>query len=60
MGCVDFTNDDLVREAASYRWMGEMPVRRLSELVWGFLNSCLTGKAREEFEGGDILDGMNG
>ena len=43
MGCIEFTNDDLVREAASYRWMGEPPVRRLGELVWGFLNSRLTG-----------------
>ena len=60
MGCMEFTNEDLVRGAASYRWMGELPVRRLSELIWGFLNSCLAGKAREEFEGADILDGMNG
>ena len=60
MGCTEFTNEDLVREAASYRWMGEMPVRRLSEFVWGFLNSCLTGEARGEFDGADILDGMNG
>ena len=40
--------------------MGELNVRRLSELVWGFLNSCLTGKAREEFDGADILDGVDG
>ena len=44
MGCVEFTNADLLREAASYRWMGELNVRRLSELVWGFLNSfCGSG-----------------
>ena len=43
MCCLEFTNDDLIREASSYRWMGELPVRRLSELIWGFLNSCLTG-----------------
>ena len=39
MGCIDFTNGDLLREAASYRWMGELDVRRLSELIWCFLNS---------------------
>ena len=60
MGCVDFTNEDLLRGSASYRWMGELDVRRLSELTWGFLNSCLKGKAREEFHGADILDGMDG
>jgi hypothetical protein len=60
IGCLEFTNNDLAREASSYRWMGELDVRRLSELIWGFLNSCLSGKALEEFEGAEILDGMDG
>ena len=32
----------------------------LSQVIWGFLNTCLKGEAREVFDGADILDGLNG
>ena len=55
-----FTDDMLVTEANSYRWMTEANVRRLSELIWGFLNTCLAGKAKEESEASGELDGLDG
>ena len=32
----------------------------LSTAIWGFLNTCLKGEAREVFDGANILDGLNG
>jgi len=59
MGNEVFTNDALVADAGTYRWMTETNVRRLSEILWGFLNTCLSGKAKEEFEAAEELDGVH-
>ncbi len=40
-------------------WMTEASVPRLSELLWGFLNTCLTGEAHTCFEGADVLNGLD-
>ena len=40
-------------------WMTEASVPRLSELLWGFLNTCLTGGAHTCFEGADVLNGLD-
>ena len=47
MGNEEVTNDMLVKEAGGYRWMTEVNVRRLSEVIWGFLNTCLHATAKE-------------
>ena len=39
-------------------WMIE-DLERLSEVLWGFLNGCLKGSAKETFELADDLDGFN-
>ena len=59
MGSEVFSNDDLVAEAETYRWVTETNVKRLSELIWGFLSTCLKDKAKEEFEASDELDGFD-
>ncbi len=55
----ELTPEALQRESNSCRWMTEINTRRLSEVVWGFLNTCLTDKARTCFEGADILNGFD-
>ncbi len=55
----ELTIDALLHEANSYRWMTEVNVKRLGELIWGFLNDCLSGKARSCFEGADPLNGFD-
>ena len=39
-------------------WMID-DLERLSEVLWGVLNSCLQGTAKETFELADDLDGFN-
>ncbi len=55
----ELTVDALLHEAGSYRWMTEINVKRLGELIWGFLNACLSDKARTCFEGADPLNGFD-
>ena len=59
MGNEEITNDMLMKEASNCRWMTEVNVRRLSEVIWGFLNTCLHAKAKEEFEAADCLFGFD-
>ena len=56
---IELTPDALEREASSCKWMTELNTRRLSEVVWGFLNTCLQDKARTCFEGADVLNGFD-
>ena len=39
-------------------WMIE-DLERLSEVLWGFLNTCLKGPAKESFDAAEDLDGFN-
>ncbi len=55
----ELTVEALQREAGSYRWMTEINVKRLGEVLWGFLNACLSDKARTCFEGADPLNGFD-
>ena len=48
--------DAEVRDNAA---MTEMSPYILSHHVWGFLQHCLTGAARQTFENTDIRDGLN-
>ena len=41
MGHDVFTNEMFVAEASTCRWMTRSNVERLSEVLWGFLNTCL-------------------
>ena len=49
----------MVKEADSCRWMIDINVKRLSEVIWGFMNTCLTGRAHEIWEGADPLNGFD-
>ncbi len=40
------------------QWMTEASVPRLSELLWGFMNTCLAGEAHTCFETADTLNGL--
>ena len=40
------------------KWMAEASVPRLSELLWGFMNTCLAGEAHRCFETADTLNGL--
>ena len=55
----ELTIETLAREASSYRWMTELDIKRLGELIWGFLNTCLHGKAHECFESTPELHGFD-
>ncbi len=56
MDTEEITTEDLKAEANSYRWMTEINIKRISEILWGFLNTCLSGKARTCFEGADMCN----
>ena len=53
------TNAEIDQNLRNYVWMTELNVYRLSELIWGFLNMCLKGEAKDIFDGAGILDGLN-
>ena len=59
MDTEEITTEDLKAEANSYRWMTEINIKRISEILWGFLNTCLSGKARTCFEGADMCNGFD-
>ena len=40
--------------------MTELSVSRLSEAIWGFLNTCLKGDAHTTFENANLLNGLDG
>ena len=40
-------------------WMTDLDVFRLAEILWGFLNLCLQGDAKEVFGQANMLDGLN-
>ena len=51
--------ENMAVECDDQGWMiDDLP--RLSEVLWGFLNACLKGSAKETFELADDLDGFNG
>ena len=54
-----FSIEDIVNEAGTCRWMIDANVRRLGEVLWGFMNTCLMGKAHEIWEGADPLNGFD-
>ena len=56
----EITPEILTQEANSHRWMTEINVKRMGEILWGFLNLCLTEKAHTVFEGADMLNGFEG
>ena len=45
---------------AAQRWMINYGVHDLSHAVWGFLNLCVHGEAREVFDDAEEGDGLNG
>ena len=40
-------------------WMTELNVIRLGEILWGFMNQCVSGEAREVFDQANLMDGFN-
>ncbi|MDP6215272.1 MAG: hypothetical protein QGI41_10080, partial [Acidimicrobiales bacterium] len=42
------------------RWRPGLDVRRINEVVWGFLNMCLKDDAHKTFELAPMLDGLEG
>ena len=52
------TVDDMRTEAGECKWMIDVNVQRLGEILWGFMNTCLSGKAHEIWEGADPLNGF--
>ena len=55
----EVTLEKMAIECDDQGWMlDDLP--RLSEVLWGFLNACLNGSAKETFELADDLDGFNG
>ena len=46
------------QESLAQGWMIE-DLERLSEVLWGFLNTCLKGPAKDSFDAADDLDGFN-
>ena len=56
----EITPELLVRDSSANRWMTEMSVKRMGDIVWGFLNLSLTEKAHTVFEGADMLNGFEG
>ncbi len=50
----------LKRETNSCRWMTEIDISRVGEVIWGFLNLCLQDRAHTCFEGADTLNGFDG
>ena len=44
------TRGELENEAKKEGWMTELNFDRLSVVLWGFLNLCLKGEAKEAFE----------
>ncbi len=53
------TMDIVSAKARDHFWMTEASVPRLSELLWGFLNTRLTGEAHTCFEGADVLNSLD-
>ena len=54
----EITHEVIKYEAEDYKWMIEVDVRRLSEVIWGFLGTCLVGEAHTIFEGAEELNGF--
>ena len=52
------TLEEMDAEGLVQGWMVE-DFPRLSELLWGFLNTCLKLEAKDKFEVADDLDGFN-
>ena len=57
-------DEEVTREAVTAKqmdleWMIELDVFELSRAVWGFLNICLSGAARDIFDDADLGDGLN-
>ena len=58
----DITLQMITLAASSGEWMvdlGGIDLSALSQAIWGFLNHCLKGEARETFDATHVLDGFN-
>ena len=58
MGENKVTDEIVSARSLQHEWMTEASVPRLSEVLWGFLNTCLAGEAHAIFEGADMLNGL--
>ncbi len=56
----EITPERLTEEAKSCRWMIDADVKKLDELLWGFLNTALQGVAHTCFENAEELQGFEG
>ncbi len=54
------TRTALEEEAKKEGWMMEINFDKLSVVLWGFLQLCLKGEAKDSFEEASELDGING
>ncbi len=69
LGVLNWVEEQDHKEVTAAMWnelqrgnyfMTEFSVNRLSEMVWGFLNTCLKGDAHATFEGAELLNGLDG
>ncbi len=54
------TENMWVQKKMQENWMTEVSISRPSEVVRGFLNTCLKGEAHTTFETADLLNGLDG
>ena len=60
MDDTEITPEELADKATTNFWMTEVNVKRMDEVVWGFLNLALHGEAHTCFESAEILNGFEG
>ncbi len=56
----EITEEELKDKAESHFWMTEVNVKRMDEVIWGFLNLATHGEAHTCFESADMLSGFEG
>ena len=54
------TKDVWKSENTQEMWMTEINLVKLSDALWGFLNTCLKGEAHTTFENAEELNGFDG
>ena len=59
MGSEEVTNEMLVDEARTCRWMTEVNVRSLSEVIWGSLDTGHRRNAKDQLRAADELFGFD-
>ena len=55
----DVTEAGWTRKMVQQEWMIELDIAEVSRAIWGFLNICLSGAARDVFEDAGIMGGLN-